>query len=66
MTKCEKNPTCGIFLKRGLFKDIKNDISMFQKRKYKGIQFLLSAADQLEVNMHQNNESTNELHWCYR
>ena len=23
MTKCQKDPTCGIFLKRGLFKDIK-------------------------------------------
>ena len=26
MTKYQKDPTCGIFLKRGLFKDIKNDI----------------------------------------
>ena len=26
MTKCQKDPTCDIFLKRGLFKDIKNDI----------------------------------------
>ena len=23
MTKCQKDPTCGIFLKRGLFKDMK-------------------------------------------
>ena len=28
MTKCQKDPTCGIFLKRGLLKDIKNDIQM--------------------------------------
>ena len=35
MTKCQKDPTCGIFLKRGLFKDIKNDIPMCQTRKYK-------------------------------
>ena len=35
MTKCQKDPTCAIFLKRGLFKDIKNDISMCQTRKYK-------------------------------
>ena len=35
MTKCQKDPTCGIFLKRGLFKDIKNDISMNQTCKYK-------------------------------
>ena len=28
MTKCQKDPTCGIFLKRGLFKDIKNHILM--------------------------------------
>ena len=26
MMKCQKDPTCGIFLKRGLFKDIKNYI----------------------------------------
>ena len=26
MMRCQKSPTCGIFLKRGLFKDIKNYI----------------------------------------
>ena len=35
MTKCQKDLTCGIFLKRGLFKGFKNDISMCQTRKYK-------------------------------
>ena len=35
MTNCQKNPTCGIFLKRGLFKAIKNDIPMSQTCKYK-------------------------------
>ena len=35
MVYCQKDPTCGIFLKRGLFKDIKNDIPMCQTRKYK-------------------------------
>ena len=35
MTKRQKDPTCGIFLKRGLFKDIKNDIPVCQTRKYK-------------------------------
>ena len=35
MTKCQKDPTCGIFLKRGLFKDIKNDIPMGQTCNYK-------------------------------
>ena len=35
ITKCQKDPTCGIFLKRGLFKGIKNDIPMYQTRKYK-------------------------------
>ena len=35
MTKCQKDLTCGIFLKRGLFKDTKNDIPMCQTRKYK-------------------------------
>ena len=35
MTKCQKDPTSGIFLRRGLFKGIKNDIPMCQTRKYK-------------------------------
>ena len=35
MTKCQKDPTCGTFLKRGLFRGIKNDIHMCQTRKYK-------------------------------
>ena len=35
MTKCQKDPTCGIFLKRGLFKDIKNFIHMCRTHKYK-------------------------------
>ena len=30
MTKCQKDPTCAIFLKIGLFKDIKNYISVCQ------------------------------------
>ena len=30
MTKCQKDPTCGIFLKRGLCKDTKNHISVCQ------------------------------------
>ena len=34
MTKCQKDTTYGIFLKRGLFKGIKNDIPMCQTRKY--------------------------------
>ena len=35
MTKCQKDQTYGIFLKCGLFKDIKNYIPMSQTRKYK-------------------------------
>ena len=35
MTKCQTDPTCGKFLKRGLFKDIKNYIPMCQMRKCK-------------------------------
>ena len=35
MIKYQKDPTCCIFLKRGLFKDIKNDISINQTCKYK-------------------------------
>ena len=34
MTKCQKDPTCGIFLKGGLYKGIKNYIPMCQTRKY--------------------------------
>ena len=35
MTKCQKDPTCGIFLKRGLFRGIKNDMQMCQTHNYK-------------------------------
>ena len=35
MRKCQKDPTCGIFLKRGLFKDIKNYIPTCRTHKYK-------------------------------
>ena len=35
MTKCKKDPACGIFLKRGLFKDIKSYSFMCRKHKYK-------------------------------
>merc|ERR1712108_49482 len=35
MTKCQIHPTCGIFLKRGLFRGIKNDMQMCQTHTYK-------------------------------
>ena len=35
MTKCQKAPTCGIFLKRGMFKDIKYYFPTFRTHKYK-------------------------------
>ena len=35
ITKFQKHPTYGIFLKRGLFKDITNDIPICQTGKYK-------------------------------
>ena len=35
LTKCQKDPTCGIFLERGLLKDIENDILIGPTRKYK-------------------------------
>ena len=35
ITKCQKHPTNSIFLKRGLFKDITNDIPICQTGKYK-------------------------------
>ena len=34
MTKCQKDPTCGIFLKRGFFKGIKNYVPICRTRKY--------------------------------
>ena len=40
MTKCQKDPTCVIFLKRGLFKDIKNYIPIIWHNKTEGwVQF---------------------------
>ena len=38
-TKCQKDPTCDLFLIGGLFKDIKNDIPMCQTRKYKNTKY---------------------------
>ena len=35
MTMCQKDPTYVIFLKRGLFKDMKNYIPVCQTHKYK-------------------------------
>ena len=35
MTKCQKDRTCGIFLKRGLVNGIKKDIFMCETCKYK-------------------------------
>merc|ERR1712212_1204251 len=35
MTKCLKDPTCGIFLQSGFFKDIKNYIPTCRTHKYK-------------------------------
>ena len=35
MTKCQRDQTCGIFLKRGLFKDIKKFIPMCRTHQYK-------------------------------
>ena len=35
MTKCQRDPACGIFMKRGLIKDIKNYIPMCRTHKYK-------------------------------
>ena len=35
MTKCRKDPTRGIFMRRGLLRGIKNDIYMCLTHKYK-------------------------------
>ena len=44
INKCQKDPICGIFLKRGLFKDIKNDIPMSQIGEYKNTNLRLTNA----------------------
>ena len=36
---CQKHPTCAIFLKRGLFKDIKNFIFMCQTCKHQNTKY---------------------------
>ena len=35
MAKYQKDPTCGIFLKRGLIKDLKNDTPLCRTHKYR-------------------------------
>ena len=47
MTKYQKDPTCCIFLKRGLFKDIKNDIPMSQIGEYKKYKYTNTAYDKV-------------------
>ena len=48
MTKCQNDPTCGIFLKRGLFKDIKiKDILMCQMCKYKKYKYTNTAYNEV-------------------
>ena len=34
MARCQKDTTCGIILKRGLFRDIRNDIPISRTHKY--------------------------------
>ena len=47
ITKCQKHPTCGIFLKRGLFKDMKNYIPKCQTHKYKIHKYTNTACDKV-------------------
>ena len=56
MTECQKDPTYGIFLKRGLFKDMKNDIPMCQTRKYKNTnkEYINTALDEVPVSQRPN------------
>ena len=41
MTKCHKDPTCGIFLERGFFRGIKYNILMCQMHKYNDIVYIM-------------------------
>ena len=47
MMKCQKDPTYGIFLKRGLFKDIKNYISLCQTIQNTNTKYTNSAYDEV-------------------
>ena len=50
MRKCQKDPMCGIFLKRGLFKDIKNynkPNEQIKKCKYKIHRYTNTAYDEV-------------------
>ena len=48
MTKYQKDPTCCIFLKRGLIKDIKNDIPVSQIGEYKNTNLRLTNAEKTQ------------------
>ena len=56
MIKCQKHPTCGIFLKRGLFKDIKNDISMCQTCKYKNTNIQIHKYTNIQIHKYTNTQ----------
>ena len=47
MMKCQKDPSYGIFLNRGLFKDIKNHIPMCRTHKYKIPKYTNTAYDKV-------------------
>ena len=49
MTKCHKDPTCGIFLKRGFFRGIKYNILMCQMNKYIDIVYILPTIGEIFV-----------------
>ena len=58
ITKCQKHQIYGIFLKRGLFKDITNDIPICQTGKYK------NASTQI-LKYRAYNEVTEKKHVAY-
>ena len=62
MTKCQKDPPCGIYLKRGLFKDVKNDIPMSQKRKYKNTSTQIHKHTNTQISNADDNATLNPLH----
>ena len=54
MTKCQKDPTCGIFLKRGLFKGIKNYIPICQMQKYKNTNIQIHKYKNTQIHKYTN------------
>ena len=61
ITKCQKDPTCGIFMKRGLFRGIKNDIHMCLTHKYKNTNTHIHKYTNTQIEKYTNGNSNWEI-----